>query len=142
MIFKPFLLHLAIAIFTAYFFNWLNCNYFNYPNKTENGLKDIPENIQKIIIVLIGPIIETFLFQFLPLYFYKSFRKHFLLLIISCTLFSITHIYNPIYFVFSVFLSINFSLFFIKIRKSTNKSFVLTVLLHSLFNLYGMLFVV
>ena len=93
--------HLLIAIFTAYLFNWLNRNYFEFQNPSKNGLKDVSE-ISKIgMILILGPLIETLIFQ-LPLLYFRKTKAHFLFLIVMCLLFASTHFYNPIYFVFAL----------------------------------------
>ena len=139
---KILIKHLLIAILTAYFFNWLNTNFFEFKNSSQNALKDLSQGSKIIVILILGPLIETLIFQ-LPLLYFRKTKAHFLFLIVMCFLFASTHLYNPIYFVFAFFLGLNFNLFFVKIKKGEyiNEAFILTFLLHLFFNLYGLLFV-
>lgn len=134
--------HLIFAVLTAYFFNWLNQHFFNFKNSTQNGLIGIPILAKNFIILVFAPIIETILFQ-LPLSNIKNFSYNWFFLIM-CLLFASVHYYNPIYFVFSIFLGLNFNVYFMRINKESNviNAFLYTLLLHILFNLYGFLFVV
>ena len=134
--------HLVVAILTAYFFNWLNQNFFNFKNSSQNGLKDLTENSKNIMILIVGPFFETLIFQ-LPLLYFKKTKAHWSFFIFMSLLFASTHLYNPIYFIFALFLGLNFNLFFLKTKRgeNINEAFFLTFLLHFLFNLYGLLFI-
>ncbi|SHM74305.1 hypothetical protein [Flavobacterium saccharophilum] len=57
---------LFLALLNGYFFNWINDIFFNYNNNSENGLKDFSIIEKFIIIIIVGPIIETLIFQYLP----------------------------------------------------------------------------
>lgn len=137
-----FFIHLVIAIILGYFFSWLNNTYFHYKNPTQNGLIGLPEVLKGIIIIVVAPLIETLLFQ-LPLFFYKSFKKHYWIFFMSCLAFALTHLYSPGYFVFAFFICINFNIFYIKINQKKNTFWAvgLTFLLHSCYNLYQMVVV-
>ena len=134
--------HLVIAILTAYFFNWLNKSFFNFKNSPQNDLKALTESTKNIIILIVGPFFETLIYQ-LPLLYFRKTKTHWAILIFMCLLFALTHLYNPIYFIFAFFLGLNFNLFFVKIKKgeNINEAFFLTFLLHFIFNLYGLLFI-
>lgn len=93
--------------------------------------------------VLISPIIETFIFQFIPVkglhYFNKTpnLNQLFLLIILSSLFFGITHVGSLSRIIFSFLKGIILIIFFIKINesKSLTKAFWLTSTLHSLYNL-------
>lgn len=135
---------LFLAILNGYFFNWINDTFFNYNNNFENGLKDFSIIEKFIIIIIVGPIIETLIFQYLPneaLEKLKVINKK-ILIIMPSILFAACHYYKPIYIVMTFFSGILLNTFYIKCKTQTNLYFVLTVLLHSMYNLYGYLFVV
>ena len=140
------LVSLAIAIINGYFFNYINNKYFHF-SSSGNNLNDFSFTSQFIIIILFAPLIETALLQFIPneILKYLKIYQPFLLVLIPSLLFSMLHYYNWIYVVMTFGGGLILNYYYIKAQNITKNifySFLLTALLHSLYNLYGFLFVV
>jgi membrane protease YdiL (CAAX protease family) len=142
--FKRFLFFFTLAILNGFFLNYINNNFFNYKNDTENSLIEFSKIYQIIIIILISPVIETYIFQHLPsTIFYKlKVRNPYLLIILPSIFFSLMHFYNPVYLLMAFFGGIILNTYYYGEKKLNKNYFILTVLLHSFYNLYGFLFVV
>lgn len=139
-----FFSYLIVAILNGYFFNWINDTYFNYSNETENGLKTFSGLGRFGIVVILAPILETLIFQFTPNEILEKLkvRSYFLKITIPSLLFSLVHFYHPIYIVMTFIAGILLNKYYIDTKNETRLFFILTVLLHSTYNLYGYLFVV
>lgn len=139
-----FFSYLIVAILNGYFFNWINDTYFNYSNESENGLKDFSGLGKFGIVVILAPILETLIFQFTPNEILEKLkvRSYFLKITIPSLLFSFAHFYHPIYIVMTFIAGILLNKYYIDTKNETRLFFILTVLLHSAYNLYGYLFVV
>ncbi|MCV9932284.1 CPBP family intramembrane metalloprotease [Flavobacterium sp. LS1R47] len=139
-----FFSYLIVAILNGYLFNWINDTYFNYSNESENGLKNFSGLGKFVIVVILAPILETLIFQFTPNEILEKLkvRSYFLKITIPSLLFSLAHFYHPIYIVMSFIAGIILNKYYIDTKNETRLFFILTVLLHSAYNLYGYLFVV
>lgn len=139
-----FLISFVLAVLNGYFFNYINDTYLHFDvnyNKSQN----ISKNELNFIAIFIAPLIETFIFQYLPYLILSKWirldNKAFCILIMS-TIFASMHYYNWLYIVMTFFGGIILNNFYIYYHKHIPKySFVLTVLFHALFNLYGFLFI-
>lgn len=138
-----FIFFLFLTILNGYFFNWLNNNFFDFTNTTENGLKDFSNNEKFVLIVLIGPLVETAIFQYLPIKILEKLgiKNNLIKIIASSFLFALLHFYNPIYIVMTFISGLLLNKFYLESRTKSNFYFFLTALLHSMYNLYGCLFV-
>ena len=133
-------LFLEIVIF--YFLNFLNTNFFHFKSSNYNGYK-LSQNELFLIVVIIAPIIETYIAQFALMKFLKIYiTNQIYLLIIASTFFGIMHNYNWLYMLVTFFLGLILNYYYLEVQKISKYSFFLTALLHSLYNLYGFLFVV
>jgi hypothetical protein len=139
-----FFSYLIVAILNGYFFNWINNTYFNYSNESENGLNGFSDIGKFIVIIVLAPVLETLIFQYLPNEVLEKLkiRSYFLKIIIPSFLFSLTHFYHPLYIVMTFIAGILLNKYYIDTKNETRLFFILTVLLHSVYNLYGYLFVV
>lgn len=133
---------LFLTILNGYFFNWLNNNFFDFTNTTENGLKDFSNNEKFVLIVIIGPLVETALFQYLPIKILEKIgvKNNWIKIIASSILFALLHFYNPIYIAMTFISGFLLNKFYLESRTKSNFYFVLTALLHSMYNLYGYFF--
>lgn len=138
-----FIIALSLSILNGYIFQFLY-KYFQYVDKSENGLKDLPIFIQTLAILLISPIVETYLFQYIPNVILQKLKinRNYLLIIIPSIIFSLFHFYNIIYLFMTLFGGIILNYYYLKTKKISKHYFILTVLLHSLYNFYGYLFVI
>ncbi|WP_353954761.1 CPBP family intramembrane glutamic endopeptidase [uncultured Chryseobacterium sp.] len=135
----------ALALLNGYFFNYLNDAYFHF-NVHQNKYANISEGELNFIAIFIAPFVETFLFQYLPyLILTKWIRLHnnLLCIVIMSVIFASMHSYNWLYIVMTFFGGIILNnLYAYYYKHARTYSFILTVLFHSLFNLYGYLFIV
>ncbi|WP_422614472.1 type II CAAX prenyl endopeptidase Rce1 family protein [Ascidiimonas aurantiaca] len=95
--------------------------------------------------VIIGPLIETFLFQYcvieLILYFKKNVSFKILALFLSALLFGLAHYYNIYYIVFTLIIGFVFAFIYLigKERNDTN-GFRITWLAHIVMNLIAFVY--
>lgn len=90
-----------------------------------------------ILSVLIGPLLETFLFQYLIIETLCKFKLNNNLIIwISAILFALTHNYNLIYLLAAIFPGILYASYYLYLKKENRKNIFFTIYaLHSLTNL-------
>ncbi|SMO35785.1 hypothetical protein SAMN06265171_101257 [Chryseobacterium rhizoplanae] len=136
-----FIVSFAAALLNGYFFNYINNAYFQIEsNNTENF-----SQIEKIIIILmIAPILETLIFQHILYLVLKKIKiqNDILCIVIMSIIFSSMHYYNWLYMVMTFFGGLILNNLYLYYYKHNNKyCFILTVLFHALFNLYGYLFI-
>lgn len=139
-----FLISFVSAVLNGYFFNYINDTYFHFDvnyNKSQN----ISKNELNFIAIFIAPFLETFLFQYLPYLILSKWirlsNKVFCIIIMSA-IFASMHYYHWLYIVMTFFGGIILNNLYIYYNKHAHSySFILTVLFHSLFNLYGFLFI-
>jgi membrane protease YdiL (CAAX protease family) len=139
--FYSFILFLFLAIVNGYIFQFLNNDIFHLKNKTPDDFSQI-ERI--IIIIIIAPILETLIFQHILYLILKKIKikNDTVCIIIMSLIFSQVHWYNWLYVIMAFFGGLILNSFYATINKRTPKySYILTVLFHALFNLYGFLFV-
>tara|TARA_R110002126_G_scaffold254831_2_gene397932 strand:- start:252 stop:707 length:456 start_codon:yes stop_codon:yes gene_type:complete len=100
------------------------------------------------IAVVLAPIYETFIFQYIPIKIIgfikikKKIYSYAIAILASGLLFGIVHAKNPIYAIFGFIVGCIFAYMFIlfSIRKDFNP-FLAVVILHGTVNLFGLLFV-
>lgn len=133
---------LTIIILNGYFFNYINNTFFYYENNEENGFTNLSVPLKYVIIVVIAPLIETFIFQMTPYIVLNmlKIKTKYLLVIIPSILFSLGHIYNPIYMCMTFIGGVFLNIYYYESKKHTHHYFLLTALIHSFYNLYGILF--
>ena len=134
---------LALAILNGYFFNFINDKFFHFTSD-ENGLAHLPIEAKLAIIVFLAPIIETVIFQFIPIEILKNtkLRNPVFLILIPSLIFAGAHWYHFIYIIMAFVGGIILNYYYVETQKISKYSFLLVVLLHSLYNLYGFIFVV
>jgi hypothetical protein len=137
-----FIFCFVIAIANGYFFNYLNDKYFHYSSNA-NGLAEFSEGAKFFIVIVAAPIIETLLFNLLPNLLLNKIRVRdtFLLILIPSIIFSVFHLYHPLYAVMAFIGGIIMNWYFLFSHNKKGISFWLVVLLHSCYNLYGYFFV-
>jgi hypothetical protein len=134
---------LTLAILNGYFFDFINNKFFHFTSD-ENGLSGFSTTSKFIIVVLITPLIETLIFQFIPIEFLKrtKWSKPLFLILVPSLIFSMMHYYHFIYVIMTFVGGIILNYYYLEMQKISKYPFLLTALLHSLYNLYGFLFVV
>lgn len=137
-----FLCCLLLSITNGYFFNYLNNRFFHYTSN-ENGLSEFSKPVKFFIIVIIAPLVESLLLNLFPILILKKFgiKNKLLVIIIPSIIFSLFHLYHLLYGAMALIGGIIMNSYFIYSHDKIKTAFLLLVLLHSSYNLYGYLFV-
>ena len=137
-----FFLLLLLKVFNGYIFSYLNNTVFHLENPI---FEKIPENEMFFLLVVFAPIIETLIFQFLLYRLLNQMRiKNTLIIVILMSFaFSQAHWYHWLYVVATFINGLFLNYFYLYIHKKKNEliAVLLTIALHSSYNLYGFLFV-
>ena len=90
-----------------------------------------------ILSVLIGPLLETFLFQYLIIEILYKFKiNNNLIIWLSAILFALTHNYNLIYLLAAILPGLLYASYYLYLKKEKKKNIFFTIyLLHALSNL-------
>ena len=139
---KIFLICFFLSIANSYFFEWIN-KYLNC--NLSNSLDKDTIYEQFFIGVLAAPIIETFLFQYLPniLLLKMKFTNRYILLVIPSIILGLAHAdYSWLYGLAMFFAGLLLNFFFLKAKSISKHFFWLTVILHGLYNLFSMIITV
>ena len=142
---KFIILSLFVSICSRFLFNNIIIFLFNQENGLENPIVNRYSNIyiKLILSLILAPVIETFLFFFLPYRFVKflnvkfdnlSIYGHFVP--ISAFLFALNHSFNITYFLSSLFGGIIMAIFYIISENRSNNPFTNTIIFHSLYNTF------
>jgi uncharacterized protein len=137
---RYFLLSLTLAICNGYFFDWV-IKIYNISVGNREVL-DISKWEKFWLVCFIAPIIETLVFQFLPVFIISKFIKNengtiFLIALIFC----LFHTYSVVYVCMTFMGGVIMGYFYFKTKKLGFYPIVSTIILHSFYNLYGFLFV-
>ena len=90
-----------------------------------------------ILSVIIGPLIETFLFQYFTIELLYSFKKikPDVIIIISALIFSLIHNYNTIYILVTFIAGLIYALYYVYLKETKKKyPFTYIWMLHTLYN--------
>jgi membrane protease YdiL (CAAX protease family) len=134
-LFKVFILILSLKIINAHLVDFLNTHYF----KLKASIEDAEKTGSFVILsVVIGPIIETLLFQkgLHQLLLKLKVTNDFLILVIPSILFGLWHPYNWLYIVYTFFGGLLLNWFYLYAKVNVKYAFWWVASLHSLFNLY------
>lgn len=129
-----YLLLCAILIPMQQLANWMNIS-----DKVIVAMQ-IPTNswLKFLVVVLVSPFIETFLFQAVPYHFLSLFnfmkRNAWIIIIISSIAFGLVHDYSAQYIMHTAIVGAFFISTYI-LRSKKNDQFLCTFLLHALYNL-------
>ena len=131
-----------IAILNGYFFNWINNSFFHFKSNG-NELKEFNAIERFAIIVIITPIVETYLFQYLPNIVMTKFKisNKVLLILIPSIIFGCIHYYFWLYAAMAFIGGILINLLYVNIKIKSRYYFLIVSLFHSLYNMYGFLFI-
>ena len=140
IILKIFLSCYVLAIVNSIIFKLVNEAFF-YSNLT-NPIETRPKYEQFILGVLLAPILETWLFQFLPnrLFIRLKIYNQFLLILLPAVLFGAMHVeYSLLYGICMLIFGLILNYFFLRAKDLSKHYFWLTVLLHMFYNMPGIL---
>ncbi|MCC6289168.1 MAG: CPBP family intramembrane metalloprotease [Chitinophagaceae bacterium] len=135
------ILCLIASIFNGYLFNWLNNNFFHYSINKSIDHFGKPE--KSILALLISPIIETLLFQYIPnlILLKMKISNKYLLIIIPSIFFGLSHTYHFLYAIMAFCGGMILNYYYLEMKRKTRYYYWATALIHSLYNLYGLLFI-
>lgn len=137
-----FFLILLLKIVNGYLFTYINNSFF----KLENTIfEKFSESELFFMAVVFAPIIETLIFQLFLFRLLNQIRiKNTLaIIILMSVVFSQAHWYHWLYVVAAFISGLLLNYFYVYILKNKNEliAVLLTIALHSSYNLYGFLFV-
>ncbi|WP_353955292.1 CPBP family intramembrane glutamic endopeptidase [uncultured Chryseobacterium sp.] len=138
-----FIISFILAVLNGYFFNYINDAYLHF-NVNYNKHQNISKNELNFIAICIAPILETLIFQHILYLILKKIKiqNDVICIVVMSVVFSSMHHYNWLYIVMTFFGGLILNNLYVYYYKHNNKySFILTVFFHSLFNLYGFLFI-
>jgi membrane protease YdiL (CAAX protease family) len=122
--FNIFISFLFSIISKLIFGNSFTSNIHKFENLTE----------EFILVVIVSPIIETIIFQFIIIeIFYEKCNKY-LICGLSAILFASSHLYNILYFVFAFIMGLAFAYLYI-LGKKKEKGIKYVFLSHLIYNL-------
>ncbi|MBT1705312.1 CPBP family intramembrane glutamic endopeptidase [Chryseosolibacter indicus] len=126
------ILFTVIRVLTAIAFNIISKHI-----STKSILEDLreTENVYTDlrILVILGPMLKTFLFQYIPFKYLLNKCKPALIIMLSSLLFGIWHFYNPLYILSGICAGLIYNVAYYFKRNSN--PFVITFTIHSLYNL-------
>lgn len=129
LIFLVTLINLLICFIASFL-----SNYFTGKSLNEgvNGFLNTQEEF--VLVVIIAPLFETLIFQYLIIDFFSKKMQLKFACFISALTFALQHTYNLFYFVFALFMGIILAFLYV-IGHKKNKGFVLVLITHFLYNL-------
>jgi uncharacterized protein len=136
-----FVIIITLTLFTeAYILSYV----FGYFRDSDITLINFPDQEKTPVMlffssVILIPLLETFLNQFLPYFLLNKVRylheRSYLILLMSAIFFGGLHFYSMFYIIFGFLLGLVFMYGYMVRIKSDNKTFYLIAATHSLFNL-------
>jgi len=138
---RLFVIYLAIAIINGYLFNFL-ANESNI--EVDYGFEKVNPIVKFLAIVVLAPVLETYLINYYPIKILEKWKvkSKIVLIIIPSIIFSLFHYYNLIYVCMAFFGGLIMNSYYIVNRELSDKAIYWLMLLHSMYNLFGYLFVV
>lgn len=141
-IIQIFFLLLLFKIINGYIFTYLNNRFFHLENAI---FEKFSESEILLIAVVFSPLIETLIFQFFLYRFLNQIRikNTLIIIILMSVVFSQAHWYHWLYVVAAFINGLFLNYFYLYIYNKKNEliAVLLTIALHSSYNLYGFLFV-
>lgn len=137
-----FFASLIAAIINGYIFNYINEIFYHYTSN-DNGLSEFNKFTKFLIIIFIAPLVETWVFNQLPNLALKKINisSEFILIVLPSILFSLFHLYHPIYAIMAFVGGLIINFYYIHCQRKKMVAFLMVALLHASYNLYGFLFV-
>lgn len=139
--FYIFLSFFILAILNGYCFNFLNDYYFHLESELPAG---ISHKEMAFLAIFVAPFLETLIFQYMlyaGLTKVLRIKNNLICVLLMSLVFSQMHWYNWLYVIMTFFSGVILNSFYITFLNRTRYYFMLTVLFHALYNLYGVLFV-
>jgi hypothetical protein len=137
-----FVISLVVFIANGYLFMFIRERYF--PELSGDAFKETDSKYYIFILAcVVGPFVETFLFQVVPNRFlmWIGVQNEMLLVIVPSILFGLFHTYDVLYVVSAALGGVILNYLYLSYKKRIRYAFYYVFLLHSLYNLYGFLFI-
>ncbi len=129
-----FTLCLILLIINGIILNLVNEWFFQYSNSYNFEESSIQGKL--FLVLIFAPFIESYLFTYLPYYVFSNFEfSEKQLIIIFSLLFSLIHLYHPLYVIMAFNAGLIINWFYIYSTKHTKHPLLAIIILHSLFNL-------
>lgn len=98
----------------------------------------VDSSLQSLLLaVIIGPLLETALFQYgIIVSLTNTVKSKALAIIISAIAFGLTHLYSEQYIVATFFSGLLFALLFLVFQEKNRRGFLYVLIIHSAFNLF------
>lgn len=137
-----YFLILLFKITVSNVFIYINYRFFKLENEV---FEQLSQKELFFFAVVFAPIIETLIFQ---LYLFRllekiKIKKTSIIIILMSIAFALAHCYHWLYIIAAFINALFLNYFYVNVLKNKNEfnSVVLTITLHSFYNLYGFLFV-
>jgi hypothetical protein len=107
-----------------------------YHGMVANPIEKESIKIRFFVGCVMAPLLETFLFQYLPFGIFKALKikNIFILIVLPALLFGLSHWYSPMYVVATFITGLIFNFLYIYCKKNQLKAFWIVALLHFLCN--------
>jgi membrane protease YdiL (CAAX protease family) len=138
---KVFLLCFALSLINGYLFGYIHDHFF--PSLAGNPIDKESLLEQFFVAGIVAPLLETWIFQHIAnkALVKAGVRNFYVLLIVPALLFGLSHYYNLLYIIAMFFGGAIMNYLYLYCKANGYKAFWWVVLLHSLYNLFGILFV-
>jgi uncharacterized protein len=125
----------SVRVVLSFTFMWVSVFVLHKP--ATSGILTYSSKAEEFfIIVLVAPIIETFLFQYLPFYFLKGKLPEIYIILLAALVFGCGHFYNWIYIFNTMFAGILYGCVYAS-KARVGKGFLYTWLLHMFYNCFA-----
>jgi len=134
-VFKSVVLILLLKIISAILL-FIFAILFNWETEYESNLTNLSYFTSLVTVTLIVPVLETFIFQFIVVRVCKIYNiKKNIVILISASLFGLSHYYNLIYVLQAAVIGYFLTYFYIQLLDDNKPAFRLVCLIHGFVNL-------
>lgn len=141
-IIQLFFVIFLFKVINGYVFTYINHTYFKLDNEI---FEELSEKDIFLIAVILSPIIETLIFQLVlyRLIIKTAISSISIIIILMSFAFSLAHGYHWLYVIAAFINGLFLNYFYVYVLRNKNEliAVLLTILMHSSYNLFGFLFV-
>ncbi|RBQ06283.1 CPBP family intramembrane glutamic endopeptidase [Pedobacter miscanthi] len=136
-----FLSCLLLKIFFSYLFSYISI-LFSIDAKNSNPFENEDKKFIFLTVVFIVPFLETLVFQYVPYHALRLIKVHNSLfrLLIPTLIFGLSHYYSWMYIVVMCFMGSILNYFYLYCVDNRKSAFMWVAILHSVYNLYQLIF--
>lgn len=126
----------VLKLLVSYLFSVLSVKFLARPIMAD--FPDLGTKVQTFIsIVLLGPVVETYLFQQLFFEHLSKYLKKGVIVVVSSVVFGLCHVYNPVYSVYAFFSGLLLSASYC--FRINRYPYLITLAIHCIYNLLAFL---